>query len=331
MKGMSVAWKYRTALASLFLLTLGGCDSIHPIHPGPDAVAVHLRFVGETTATKTGDPDASLISDVNLFLFTPDGFLTDRLYFSGDSASLRLPRRSELMLCACTNLGFALDGIGSLEELKAWRYYLIFPDGYARGLPRACVLERLTVGDDAMSLDLPTVPLFSRFTLSMDRTALDPQIRIRVRSARVGGCPNSITPFAPSRAESQAHLFAQGFIREGLEADPLNREMAGGRSGEIELYALENLQQERSELCSYIELDVDYQSPRYWSAGDRYLTYRFYAGEDYRVERGVQYRYLIRPRGDGLDGDGWSVDRTRLGTVSGPLETGGGGEAPGEG
>ena len=320
MEEMNDAWKYRAALASLFLLIPGGCDSIHPIHPEPDAVAVHLRFVGETTATKTGDPDASLISDVNLFLFTPDGFLTDRLYVSGDHADLRLPRQSELMLCACANIGFALDGIGSLEALKAWRYYLIFPDGYARGLPRACVLERLTVGDDAMSLDLPTVPLFSRFTLSMDRTALDPQVKIRVRSARVGGCPNSITPFAPSRAWTRAHLFAQGFIREGLEADPLNRDTAGGRSGEITLYALENLQEGPSALCSYIELDVDYQSPAHWSAGDRYLTYRFYAGEDYRVERGAHYRYLIRPEGDGLNGDAWSVDRSRLGVVAAPFE-----------
>ena len=133
----------------------------------------------------------------------------------------------------------------------------------------------------------------------------------------VGGCPNSITPFAPSRAESAAHLFAKGFSLPETGCAPINAVRSGGRSGEIDLYALENLQDGHlSSLCTYIELTVDYQSPAYYSARDRYLTYRFHAGNDYDVERNGRYRYVIRPEGEGLSGDAWSVDRSRLGTLS---------------
>lgn len=312
---MRIPLKYRTALATVLLLSGEGCliTPAHLIPDGPDGVAVTLRFRADESASKSGDPDGNLISDVNLFLFSPDGFLTDRLWFRGSERALRLPRYEPFSLYAVANVGFELDGIRTLDELRQWRYYLIYPDDFRRGLPRACIRERILIGDEGGPLDVPMPPLLVRLTLSMDRTALDPDVRVSVRSAVVGGCPNSITPFAPSRAESPAHLFGRGFSKEGLDADPLNRE-SGGLSREIDLYVLENLQGgKRSSLCTYVELDVDYQSPEYWSGADRYLTYRFWVGEDYNLERATQYRYVIRPEGKGLQGDSWSVDGSHLG------------------
>ena len=319
---MRTPLKYRTAITLLFLLLTGGGCTTNPqlIPDGPEAVAVNLRFRADDSACKSGDPDGDLISDVNLFLFSPDGVLTDRLWFSGAETRLRLPCYEPLSLYAVANIGYALDGIQTLDQLRQWRYYLIYPDDFRRGMPRACIREGFTPDADSDTMDMPMTPLLVRLTLSMERTALDPGIALRVRSVVVGGCPNSITPFAPSRAEKPAHLFGRGFSKEGIDADPLNRE-SGGRSREIDLYLLENLQGgEKSSLCSYIEIDADYQSPIYWSGADRYLSYRFYVGEDYNLERGCQYRYVIRPEGDGLSGDDWSVDRSRLGRSEAAFE-----------
>ena len=219
---MSFPLKYRSVVLIFLLLTGEGCliTPTHLIPDGPDGVALTLRFRADDSACKSGDPDGDLISDVNLFLFSEDGFLTDRLWFKGAERALRLPRHEPLSLYAVANVGFALDGIRTLDELRQWRYYLVYPDDFRRGLPRACIREGIIPGEESSSLDVPMTPLLVRLTLSMDRTALDPDVGIRVRSAVVGGCPNSITPFAPSRAKPPPISSGEGSARKGPVPTP---------------------------------------------------------------------------------------------------------------
>ena len=105
-----------------------------------------------------------------------------------------------------------------------------------------------------------------------------------------------------------------------------------GRSGEVSLYMLENMQGEfgthldndhekvfdendhRRNICSYIEMEMEYLSSSQYSK-DRNLIYRFYLGDGLNnldIERNCHYRITVSPEDDGLKGDGWRVDKSGL-------------------
>ena len=70
----------------------------------------------------------------------------------------------------------------------------------------------------------------------------------------------------------------------------------------------------RFRTCSYIEIDIDYTS-HLWQSKDSPLTYRFYLGDGLNsldMERNCHYHITVIPEDDGLDGDGWRVDKTGL-------------------
>ena len=103
-------------------------------------------------------------------------------------------------------------------------------------------------------------------------------------------------------------------------------------SGEVSLYMLENMQGQmypsvetdeektfpsgdlRSEICSYIELELEYRSAQHYSS-TKNLIYRFYLGDSLNnldVERNHHYHITVCPEDDGLSGNGWRVDKSGL-------------------
>ena len=110
----------------------------------------------------------------------------------------------------------------------------------------------------------------------------------------------------------------------------MNEYSEKGISREISVYLFENLQgrfnekgigsddekvfspdDPRKDLCSYIEISMDYISSEHKSL-EKGLIYRFYLGEDRNsldVERNCHYRITVCPEDDGLKGDGWRVDK----------------------
>ena len=107
-----------------------------------------------------------------------------------------------------------------------------------------------------------------------------------------------------------------GFMKTGEAVDELNRDVTLGMSREVSVYLLENRQEGIvPETGSYLEAEIEYFSDRFVCAPGRYLIYRFYLGEtaaDGQIERNRFYHCTIKPEGDGLNGDGWRVDRSGL-------------------
>ena len=69
------------------------------------------------------------------------------------------------------------------------------------------------------------------------------------------------------------------------------------------------------DLCSYLELEMDYRSADMISY-DSPLLYRFYLGDGLRsldVERNCHYHITVIPEDDGLSGGGWRVDKSGIG------------------
>jgi hypothetical protein len=102
-------------------------------------------------------------------------------------------------------------------------------------------------------------------------------------------------------------------------------------SGVVSLYMLENMQGDitehidddsekvfgehdhRKDVCSYIEMDIEYLSHEKYSESP--LIYRFYLGDsrtNLDVERNCHYRITVCPEDDGLNGDGWRVDKSGI-------------------
>ena len=302
--------------ALLLLLLVPSCTSV----PVRDEVLIRAAL---PAATRSKDPDETRITDLNVFIFTESGQLEEKRFISGRRLEkegenalfrTRLVQEGRYTVYLCANLGYE-PPIRSLEDLLSFRYHLTYPDEYGRGMPMTGCLTHARPADTGGEWTVPLERLMAEVRLRFDRSALRDDVRIQVRRVRVGACPSSVLLFGNSRAEGEADLFRNGFSKEEQEVMALNREVADGISRETGLFLLENLQgKDKSRLCSYIELEMEYYSDRFHSKPGEYLIYRFYPGEpdSFDIRRNSRYRYTVRPVGDGLDGDDWRVDRSGL-------------------
>lgn len=281
--------------------------------------------------TKAIDPDEDLISDVSIMFFDETGNAEECLWIpeAGESATVTLVKGKRYSLRACANFGYQVyaDRISELDEL---RYHMAYPDEYRTGIPMYAEEDVLILTEDSQ-IDLDFRKLMSKISVRIDRSRLSKDVEMNVRSIKIGNCPKSIKVFSESRVTGHDQCFTTGFSRNDYQTDALNTHIHDGKSGSVALYMLENMQGEfperidedsekvfdrndiRSELCSYLELELDYLSSRYFSSSP--LIYRLYLGEDRNsldIERNCHYRITVCPEDDGLSDDGWRVDKSGL-------------------
>lgn len=307
--------KHLRHIVILILLAAIGCSKA-----GKASDIVSINLITEPEC-RSADPDESLITDANLFIFRQSGEMEHHIFLNsrdlasgagGSSVSMRLLTMETYDFYACCNTG-PLDGIRDRESLLGYRHHMAYPDEYSRGIPMTAVLTCHTIGEDR-TVNLPMVRALSKIMLSIDRTALDPDIRFTVRKVRVGGCPTSALLFGSGRDPSQA-FFDAGFTKSGAAVAPLNAVGAGGISGELPLYLLENLSSD-STSKPFIEIEIDYFGNGFHSGQDQFLIYRFHTEEatgESGVERGRSYRFTVKPHGTGISDDPWRTDTSRLG------------------
>ena len=294
-----------------------------------------------SSAPSSGD---DRITDVNLLVYTEDGILQERRFYSArtlpaalaEGINVDLLSPLHYTIIACANLGYALgaEETATLERLSQARYYLSYPDEYSQGFPMVGALD--FEAGSADEAEIPLKRLMARITVHVDRSRLNEDLRFDIRSIGIGNCPRSAKLLPDSRAETERDLFVNGFYLDGTDVDPLNLRSRTGLSDPVQLYLLENVQGEllngpldqqgkvlppgapEANVCSFVELHIDYQSSDWYSSPDHYLIYRFYLGEgpkDFSVRRGGDYRFVVTPEKNGL-GDGsssWRIDRSLLG------------------
>lgn len=292
---------------------------------------VTISFHSTSPETRSVFPDEDLITDISLMIFDENGYAEDCLWLANGSRSCtsRLVTDKRYTLCACANFGYRIyaDHIDELHEIK---YYLAYPDEYREGIPMYAEEEIMVTGAEAIEIGLRR--LMSKISLSMDRSRLDDDVEMKVRAVKIGNCPRSVTPFRESRTLSADDSFPTGFSLDEFQTAGLNSKAGNGISKEVSLYMLENLQGStdrhidndsgkvfdkedvRTELCSYIEMELEYISEDKKS-GEKGLIYRFYLGEDrnnFDVRRNTHYHITVTPENDGISEDSWRVDISDL-------------------
>lgn len=308
----------------LCLLGVSGCTA----RIEGNRVPTDIILSAESTATKALDPDEDSIRDANVFVFTADGFMERSEFINGDKCQLTLVRGREYDIYVCANFGYRLN-ISSIEELNALEFHLAYPDDYSTGMPMCGCAQGVRAGK---SVSIQMKRLMAGIKISIDRSRLNKDVTMSVRGISIGNCPKKCRVFAESKVEASEECFNLGFCRDDRECAVLNDGLENGKSGEISLYMLENRQgmfpkkiekdsekvfpesERMAKVCSYIEVELEYNSAKHFSNGD-YLRYRFYLGEslnDLNIDRNCIYHVTIRPEGDGLEDNGWRVDKSSL-------------------
>ena len=303
----------------IFLLAVSSCGKAVLSEDAAETL-IRFRIDDGLSVSRSADPpdqEGASVSDINLFIFNSHGLLEYRQYLSGGEFRPKLLLNSPYSVYACANTGYELE-IKSLEELRAFRYHFSYPDDYRGGIPMSGAVSGAVPGENT-EIIVPLSRIMAKVSVSIDRSGLDSGVQVEVRSIKVGNCPRNALLFGSGGAESENDMFPSGFIKSGTQTDSLNTDRHGRRSGEVSLYLPENMQDRMDEsLCSYIEIRADYFSSKYFSGPERYLTYRFYIGENdgsYSVERNRHYHITVCLNGEALDGDSWRVDTGRLGSL----------------
>ncbi len=308
-------------------MTATSC-SLHEIRQEKD---VRISFSGSPMPCRSSDPDEDMISDISLIIFDEGGSAEDcfRLEGRNRECTARLIIGKKYIFCACANFGYHVYA-DNIEELDEIRYHLAYPDEYSRGIPMYAYQEiEIREGVDEVAVTLER--LMSKISLRIDRRNLSEDVEMYVRSVQIGNCPRSTNVFKANKVSDKDECFPAGFSRYGHETDNLNTITESGLSKSISLYMLENMQgtldnikndsdkvfgkdDYRSQVCSYMEIELEYQSENHYSIGDG-LIYRFYLGEgrnDLNIRRNCHYQITVSPEDDGLSDDGWRVDKSNL-------------------
>lgn len=290
-----------------------------------------LTFDCGSFSTRAMDPDEEKISDVSILIFDEKGNAEECLWLKNgnEGTVVNLVKGKTYDIRACANFGYQVyaDHIDELEDII---YYMAYPDEYKEGIPMYAAIDKLKLTEDA-EVRLEFIRLMAKISVRMDRRKLSDSVEVLVRGVHIGNCPKSVKVFGRNSVTSPDRVFSSGFYRNEFETEQLNTTQNDGRSGEVTLYMLENMQGEmephidshsqkvfdaddpRREICSYIEMELDYVSDVSYSIEP--LIYRFYLGDDLNnldVERNCHYRITVCPEDDGLSGDGWRVDKSGI-------------------
>lgn len=297
----------------------------------PEQAMIRINFHEADVPVRSMSPDEEKITDISLMIFDESGHAEDCIWLTRGSRTCTtdLVIDKKYTFCACANFGYQIYA-GHIEELQDIRYHLAYPDEYREGIPMAAVKEVLITEECIVDIDLQR--LMAKISLRMDRSRLDRDVEMNVRSARIGNCPRYAKPFTASKIEDNDDTFPTGYLLNDIQTAELNYNIGEGLSSEVSLYMLENMQgpadgnithdsekvfeqkDKRSEVCSYIEMEIEYLSPEK-ASGEKGLIYRFYLGEDrnsFDVERNTHYHITVTPENDGLNDDGWRVDKSGL-------------------
>ena len=322
-------------LTGLLSMLAAGCTIDHSIiKTEPESITVCFRC--PDYITRSSVDEECVIYDLNLMVFH-DGVLEYKEWINvpkGEelvSMDLHLIKGRDYVFYVLANYGTELEII-SLEALEDVKLELESPYLSGTGCLMSAMTDINTLSDSSPEIEL--CRMMAKISISIDRSALSEDVVMNVQKVCIGNCPKFISAIGRNKMENRFDRFDEGFCLSGEHCQELNRTGQGGRSGEVSLFMLENMQgdfpyeieedEEKvldeedvlSDVSSYIEIEMEYRSSRHFST-DRNLIYRFYLGEgldDLNVERNCHYHITVTPEDGGLSGNGWRVDKTGIGT-----------------
>lgn len=301
----------KSLVITVFCILTHGCTA-DLAEESPDGLEIRLDCGEFSTRSSITSEDG--IWDVNLFVFSEDGMEEFHSYTAFGKAKenevelyAKLVKSREYTVAAFANAGFDIGDFPDWKALEKWKYYLAYPDGGNRGIPMCGICENF-LHDGKSEAEIRMERLMSRISIRLDKSQLDKDIDFHVMRATVGNCPKCITAFTSGTSDGDADFFAYGYSSEWFSDK--------WQSVPVNLYMLENMQGHfDSSKCSYVELEIDYNSPECHSSSEKGLIYRFYIRENdsFNVSRNSIYNVTVCPRHNGLMcEDDWRVDKSSL-------------------
>lgn len=294
----------------LLIAAVAACARVEP----PEEVSITLLPPG--VHTRSSDPQETLVTDYNIFVFNSFGLLEYSTYvprreYGGEipSCSVRLVKEAPYTVLAAANLGYELV-FQNLEEALQYRYHMAYPDEFQAGMPMAACMADAVAGKD-LKIIVPLERLMSRVDLRIDRRELNEDVSIRITFVTVCDAASSVLLFGDSVVDNWSNLFGSGYYKSGPQVYPLNHDTLDGMSGEVSLYLLEN--RPGGLVQSYVEVKAEYHSATQHTRPGEYLIFRFYLTENHDTRRNTCYPIILKPSATGLDcPDGWRLDKSAL-------------------
>lgn len=310
----------------------GGCQEYTETESMHGKVKISWSCPGLKTRSLSEHEDR--IYDMNLIIFE-DGHTEECIFieYGGNAEeeeiSTSLLKNRTYTFYAVANYGERLD-VSGMDELE--ETFVEVDREFRKGIPMTASCRDVTISEDT-EVRLELIRMASRISIRMDRSRLSGDVSMDIRRVSIGNWPRYARLEGTNKVGSVYDRFDIGYEVTGEECRALNAIGAGGLSGSVSLYMLENMQgrfphtinedeekvlEEDDPLydrCSYVEIEIHYSTPELISY-DSNLIYRFYLGEglkDLDVERNCHYSITVAPEDDGLSGSGWRVDKSGIG------------------
>ena len=295
----------------LYILAVVSC-----MREAPPVQDVTINISAPGILMRSSDPDETLITDYNLYIYNGLGYLEAKKYVparemasGGTTFTARLLKDAPYTILAAANLGYELH-FSSVQEAMDYRYHMAYPDEFSRGMPMAACLEGAVAGND-LTIDVPLERLMSRVDLCVDRRSLNEDVSIRIKTVQLCNTASSVFLFDSSSIENWTELFTEGYSKSGSQIYWLNHDTDSGTSGIVSFYLLENRSVGIAQ--SYIEIKADYHSSNCHSKPGESIVYRFFLNDEHDACRNTRYSITFRPEGTGLEcTDGWQLDKSAM-------------------
>lgn len=266
--------------------------------------------------------------DLNLFVFNEQGVLEEKRYIEfnpgvikGNHVDLpvRLYNNCRYSFYCIANAGYSLKIVDE-DELLRYKFPLSSPGEQVFGMPyAACARDYLITKSEPVKMEFER--LFAKVNLRMDRSELDRDVKLYVKSAKLCNVARRATVFGESSVKEAADLFPQGYYFTGEDAAILNSNY-GSKSNPLEFYLLENITGStlngQKDYCTYVELKLSYTSPDAYTPDGTFLIYRTYIHDNtgsLDIRRGNAYTVTISPSGDAISrrhSDSWMMDASAI-------------------
>lgn len=316
-------------------LIASGCHRSLDFEYGKNCTGlVSIEFTTPEYITKGGNLQEDMIYDINLLVFH-NGELEHSEWFSTDplgtgTKTIKLIKGQKYSFYALANYGNAINP-SNWEELKNLKIDI---SSRRIGILMSGVIEDMTIdGNETILFQLTRME--AKISLKIDRSRLSEGINMTVYKVCVGNSVKYMNTIGANKAQNKYDCVKEGYALTKLNCRALNEIRQGGISDEVVLYLPENMQGDfpyainedaekvfqegdlKADVCSFIQLEIGYNSTEHFSFNGSNLIYRFYLGESRQnldVERNCHYHITVTPKDTGLSGDSWRVDKTGIGT-----------------
>lgn len=308
-------------LAVLLAIFLVGCSIHEETIKDGEKISFNVGLTYGASDTKAvQEVDASLVKDVNLYVFNSAGELLHNLYFTRHNVQIEdflCFSKERYTVYLLVNWGRE-QSIASLEELKGLKY---IPDGVSKmeeEFPLMTgVREDVHLFDGAL-IGIELSKVYACVNVRCNMLELNSGVSLKVVKVSLKNVPEDTFLFGSNVAES----VVEGEVCEG---DGLRSIMGSG----VKFYMLENLQgsvtgaknnkdkammlpEHRRRLCSYVEMECNLVSAYHKGK----MIYRFYLGsahDNCNVARNTWQDIEVRFKGNASEEESSvSVDNTAL-------------------